>query len=154
LTSLAILLGGWERLGDRAGSLVVGDLVALDQLPGVGGIAMRSGVHAARTIARRLRGEAAEPFRYRDLGSMATNSRFRAVVTFGPIRLSGLIGWLAWLLVHRAFLTGFQNRVATMASWAVAFIGRGRPERAITVHQALGPAAPAPRQLLTEERLT
>jgi NADH dehydrogenase len=120
---------------------VVGDLMALGDLPGVAEVAMQSGVHAARTVARRLRGKPGEAFKYRDLGSMATISRFRAVVTFGPIRLSGFIGWLAWLLVHLAFLTGFKNRVATIASWTVAFIGHGRPERAITAHQALGRAA-------------
>jgi NADH dehydrogenase len=120
---------------------VVGDLMALNRLPGVAEVAMQSGLHAARTISRRLQGKGEKPFRYRDLGSMATISRFRAVATLGPIRLSGFIGWLAWLVVHLAFLTGFKNRVATIASWTIAFIGRRRPERAITAHQALGPAA-------------
>jgi NADH dehydrogenase len=124
---------------------VVGDLMALNHLPGVAEVAMQSGVHAARTIARRLRGNPGKPFKYRDLGSMATISRFRAVATLGPIRLSGFIGWLAWLLVHLASLTGFKNRIATIASWTIAFIGRGRPERAITAHQALGRAAAADR---------
>jgi NADH:ubiquinone reductase (H+-translocating) len=119
---------------------VVGDLMALSHLPGVAEVAMQSGVHAARTIARRLRGKPVGPFKYRDLGSMATISRFRAVATLGPVKVSGFVGWLVWLLVHLAFLTGFKNRVATIASWTIAFIGRGRPERAITVHQAVGPA--------------
>ena len=51
---------------------------------------MQSGVHAARTIARRLRGDTRErPFRYRDLGTMATIARFRAVVSIGRVRLTG-----------------------------------------------------------------
>jgi NADH dehydrogenase len=75
---------------------------------------------------------------------MATISRFRAIATLGPVRFSGFIGWLAWLLVHLAFLTGFKNRVAAIASWTIAFIGGGRPERAITVHQALGPGLVEP----------
>ena len=120
---------------------VVGDLMALDQLPGVAEVAMQSGIHAAHTIARRLRGKPDEPFKYRDLGSMATISRFRAVATLGPLRLSGFVGWLGWLCVHLAFLTGFKNRIATIASWTVAFIGRGRPERAVTAHQGLRSAA-------------
>jgi NADH:ubiquinone reductase (H+-translocating) len=115
---------------------VVGDLMALDDLPGVAEVAMQSGAHAARTIVRRLEGKAPEPFKYRDLGSMATISRFRAIATLGPLRLSGFIGWLAWLCVHLVFLTGFKNRFATVASWTVAFIGRGRPERAITGREA------------------
>jgi len=133
---------------------VIGDLMALSHLPGVAEVAMQSGVHAARTIARRLRGKPVGPFKYRDLGSMATISRFRAVVTLGRVRLSGLIGWLVWLLVHLAFLTGFKNRLATIASWTIAFIGRARPERAITVHQALGPAPVEPESDPLSDRLT
>jgi NADH dehydrogenase len=54
---------------------------------------------------------------------------------FGPVRLGGPVAWLLWLVVHLAFLTGFKNRVATLASWTVAFLGRGRPERTITEQQ-------------------
>ena len=50
----------------------IGDMMALDDLPGVAEVAMQSGLHAARTIKRRLGGsDEATPFRYRDLGSMA-----------------------------------------------------------------------------------
>jgi len=62
---------------------VVGDLMALDKLPGVAEVAMQSGIHAAQAIKRRIKGETeSRPFRYRDLGSMATVARFRAVVSF------------------------------------------------------------------------
>jgi NADH dehydrogenase len=117
---------------------VVGDLMRLDGLPGVAEVAMQSGAHAARTIARRLRGDTRErPFRYRDLGTMATIARFRAVVSIGRLRVSGLAGWLLWLLVHLVFLTGFKSRAAVVANWAVAFLGRGRRQRTITERQAL-----------------
>ena len=110
----------------------IGDMMALDDLPGVAEVAMQQGIHASSTIKRRLRGEEAKPFRYRDLGSMATISRFRAVVSFKGIRLSGFLGWMAWLFVHLAFLTGFKNRLATIPRWAFTFIGNGRPQRTIT----------------------
>jgi NADH dehydrogenase len=117
---------------------VVGDLMSLDHLPGVAEVAMQSGVHAARTIGRRLHGDNRERlFRYRDLGTMATIARFRAVAYIGRVRVTGLAGWLLWLVVHLAFLTGFKNRVAAVANWAVAFLGRGRPQRTITEQQVL-----------------
>jgi NADH dehydrogenase len=72
---------------------------------------------------------------------MATISRFRAVVSFKGIRLSGFIGWLAWLFVHLAFLTGFKNRLATIPRWAFTFIGNGRPQRTITMQQTIGRVA-------------
>ncbi|MGZ4329639.1 MAG: NAD(P)/FAD-dependent oxidoreductase [Solirubrobacteraceae bacterium] len=115
---------------------VIGDLMSLNNLPGVAEVAMQSGRHAARTIVRRLRGDATtREFRYHDLGTMATVSRFRGVASLGPVRVGGAVAWLLWLVVHLAFLAGFKNRVATLARWTIAFLGRGRPERTITEQQ-------------------
>ena len=119
----------------------IGDMMSLNELPGVAEVAMQQGLYASNTIKRRLRGSESQPFRYRDLGSMATISRFRAVVSFKGIRLSGFVGWLAWLFVHLAFLTGFKNRLATIPRWAFTFIGNGRPERTITLQQVIARVA-------------
>jgi NADH:ubiquinone reductase (H+-translocating) len=118
---------------------VVGDLMSLDGLPGVAQVAIQSGRHAAATIKRRLAGDAgSRPFRYRDRGSLATISRFRAVGTIGRLRVAGIPAWLLWLLVHLVWLTGFKNRVLVLAHWTIAFLSRGRPERAITEQQVFG----------------
>jgi NADH dehydrogenase len=117
---------------------VIGDLMA-GGFPGVAEVAMQSGVHAARTIRRRIHGDnEPRPFRYRDLGTMAAVSRFRAVGTIGPIQLWGFVGWVAWLFIHLLFLTGFKNRAAVLANWTIAFVGRGRTQRAITAQQVFG----------------
>jgi NADH dehydrogenase len=111
---------------------VVGDLMALNDLPGVAEVAMQSGAHSALTIRRRLRGnEEAKPFTYHDLGTLAVISRFRAVAKVGPLRIGGFGGWLLWLVVHVTFLTGFKNRFGALARWTVSFVGRGRYERAL-----------------------
>jgi NADH dehydrogenase len=131
---------------------VVGDLMSLNRLPGLSEVAMQSGVHAARTIVRRLKGDTGEhAFRYRDLGTMATISRFSAVVSIGRIRVAGFVGWVMWLVVHLAFLTGFKNRFAAVLNWAVAFLGRRRRQRTITEQQVFArtraleqPEAPSP----------
>jgi NADH dehydrogenase len=119
----------------------IGDMVSLDGLPGVAEVAMQQGRHASLTIRRRLRGEETKPFRYLDLGSMAAISRFRAIVSFKGIRLSGFLGWLTWLFVHLLFLTGFKNRFATVARWMVTFLGNGRPQRTITMQQVIARVA-------------
>jgi NADH dehydrogenase len=84
-----------------------------------------------------MRGQPPQPFHYRDLGTMSTIARFRAVATVGRLQISGFVGWLMWLVVHLAFLTGFKNRVSAVANWAVAFLGRGRRQRTITKQQTL-----------------
>jgi NADH dehydrogenase len=118
---------------------VVGDLMALDNLPGVAEVAMQSGAHAAHSIRRRLAGKDPKPFHYRDLGTLAVISRFTAVAKVGWLRVSGFLGWLIWLVVHITFLTGFKNRVGALARWAVSFIGRGRSERALVSRSMIGP---------------
>jgi NADH dehydrogenase len=110
---------------------VVGDMMNLNDLPGVAEVALQTGIHAARTIKRRLEGEEPQPFKYRDLGSMAAVSRRRAVVSFHGVRVSGWLGWLMWMFVHLAFLTGFKNRFKTVISWMLSFLGAGRTERAL-----------------------
>jgi NADH dehydrogenase len=117
---------------------VVGDMMALDDLPGVSPVAIQGARHAAKQIRRSLSGdESARPFRYVDKGSMATISRFRAVASVGRFRMSGFVAWLAWLLVHLVYLTAFKNRVTALLHWAVSFIGRGRSERTSTRQQVV-----------------
>jgi hypothetical protein len=72
---------------------IVGDLMSLVVLPGVAQVAIQSGRHAARTIAQRVAGDTTRrPFRYRDLGTQATISRFRALAALGRIEAAGF-GW-------------------------------------------------------------
>jgi NADH dehydrogenase len=155
----ALLIGQKDIPRDRSGrvkvspdcsipgypeAFVVGDLMALDDLPGVAEVAMQSGAHAAHTIRRRLRGnDAMRPFRYHDLGTLAAISRFRAVAKIGPLRIGGFIGWLLWLVVHVTFLTGFKNRLGALARWVISFVGRGRYERALTGRWTVHEGRPA-----------
>ena len=112
----------------------VGDMATVNDLPGVCEVAMQGSLHAANAIRRRLRGETDDvPFKYRDLGSAAAVGRFKAIVDFKGIKLSGLPGWFVWLFVHIAFLNGFGNRFATMMRWARSMIGTSRPERVFSV---------------------
>jgi len=114
----------------------VGDMMSLDQLPGVAQVAIQSGRHAAGQIRKRLAGQpTGQPFKYFDKGSLATISRFSAVASVGRFRFAGLLGWLLWLVVHLLYLVGFKNRVTAVLHWLVSFIGRGRSERVATFQQ-------------------
>jgi NADH dehydrogenase len=121
---------------DQSRIYVIGDLAALEQdgkpIPGVAPAAIQQGKHAAQNILRELRGEARRPFRYRDKGSLATIGRAAAVADLGRLRLSGLIAWLAWLVVHIFFLIGFRNRYLVLFEWAWSYITSERGARLIT----------------------
>ena len=89
---------------------VVGDMMSLDGLPGVAQVAIQGGKYAAKQIMDEVeKGRTPaerKPFKYFDKGSMATVSRYSAVVKMGPIEISGFIAWIMWLVVHLAYLIG------------------------------------------------
>ena len=121
---------------------VVGDMISLDDLPGVAQVAIQGAKYAAKEIDNRLEGKAPQgPFTYFDKGSMAIISRFNAVAMVGKLRVSGLLAWLMWLGVHLIYITGFKNRVTALLHWAVSFLGRGRSERTTTEQQIFARAA-------------
>jgi len=112
---------------------VIGDMMSLRKLPGVAEVAMQSGLYAGHRIKRQLKGnESAKPFKYHDLGSAAYISRGHAVVSAGPIKLSRFPGWVVWLFIHIAFLTGYRNRVGAILTWWLAFTRDLRRERFFT----------------------
>jgi len=118
---------------------VVGDMMALDGLPGVAQVAIQGARFAAKQITRRLDGTPLEPrFEYVDKGSMATISRFSAVASIGRLRFSGFFAWVLWLAIHLVYIIGFKHRVTTLLHWAVSFLGRGRSERVATEQQVFG----------------
>lgn len=109
----------------HAGVFVAGDLASFPHqtgkpLPGVAQVAKQQGAHAARNVARLIRGEATRPFRYFDPGNMATIGRANAIADFGWLQVSGFAGWLVWLFVHILFLIGFRNRLSVMLQWAAS----------------------------------
>lgn len=116
---------------------VVGDMASLalpdgSLLPGVAPAAIQTGVHAARTVARDIRHQAREPYRYRDKGLMATIGKSRAIALSGKLRLTGRLAWFAWLFVHIYYLIGFKNRLGVMWQWVWSYLFSKRGARLIT----------------------
>jgi NADH:ubiquinone reductase (H+-translocating) len=114
--------------------MVTGDMMSLDNLPGVAEVAMQAGLYAGRRTDHLARGAAFDkPFRYHDLGTAAYISRGRAVVSAFKLNFSGFLGWWVWLFIHIAFLTGYRNRVGALLDWWFAFTRDVRRERTFTV---------------------
>ena len=101
-------------------------------LPGVAPVAKQQGLYVASLLIARGRGATVAPFRYRDLGALATIGRKRAVAQFGKFRLSGFLAWLLWSLAHIYFLIGFRNRFVVVLNWAWSYITFQRGSRLIT----------------------
>jgi NADH:ubiquinone reductase (H+-translocating) len=120
----------------------VGDasLIVDKPLPQLAQPALQMGKFAARQIARLHRGLDTETFKYRDKGTMATIGRGDAVlqVPIG-IKLTGIIAWLGWIVLHITYLLGGRNRVQTLINLGSRYIG---PRRSSAI---VGDVLPPPR---------
>ncbi|OBK16462.1 NAD(P)/FAD-dependent oxidoreductase [Mycobacterium asiaticum] len=115
---------------------VIGDLASVPDVPGMAQGAIQGAHYATKVIKNMVKGKDdpanREPFNYFNKGSMATVSRYSAVAQVGKLEFGGFIAWLAWLVLHLAYLVGHRNRIAALFSWVISFLGRTRGQMAIT----------------------
>ena len=118
------------------GVFVIGDLASISSdgkpVPGLSPAALQEGRHAAKNIARSIRGEPTLPFHYRDKGTLATIGKAAAVADIAGMHFGGLIAWLMWIFVHIFFLIGFRNRFIVIVEWAWTYVRNDRGARLIT----------------------
>jgi NADH:ubiquinone reductase (H+-translocating) len=121
----------------------VGDMVSLNNLPGVAQPAIQEGKYVGTVIKARLSGGDVEPFRYFDKGSMATIGYRSAVADAFGRKVTGFPAYVMWAFIHVMYLVGWGNRFGTLYTWARAiWLGHNRAHRIITFESA--------RQELTE----
>ncbi len=88
--------------------------------PQVAQVALQQGSNLAQNLKRLLRGGSVAnwtAFAYRDLGSMATIGRHRAVVDLPFWRFQGAFAWFVWLFVHLFALIGVKNKIFVFLNW-------------------------------------
>lgn len=101
-------------------------------LPGVTPVAKQQGQYVAQLLITRQNDKTAQPFRYRDFGSLATIGRKRAVAQLGRLKIKGFFAWLLWSGAHIYFLIGFRNRLVVATNWAWNYVTFQRGTRLIT----------------------
>lgn len=115
---------------------VVGDAAHIDDngrpLPMTAVVALQSGSLAAANVTRMVRGENPVPFKFKDLGTLATIGRNAAVGQIGSLQISGMMAWLLWTFIHIWRLVSFRNRIFVFWRWFWDYIFFDRSVRLIT----------------------
>ena len=115
---------------------VVGDLAEMytdgKRVPGVAQGAIQGGKHTARNILRLIDGLFTKPFRYRNIGDLATIGRHRAIAQLPALEMWGFPAWLFWLFLHIMYLAGFRNRAVVLIEWAYSYFMYQMGTRLIT----------------------
>ena len=90
--------------------------------PQVAQAAIQQGKNLAHNFLSLSKNIPTKPFHYRDLGSMATVGRNKAVVDLPFWRFQGFFAWLVWLIVHLFSLIGVKNKIFDFINWLWSYM--------------------------------
>jgi NADH:ubiquinone reductase (H+-translocating) len=122
---------GYEKI------FAIGDIAAMETEkwpqghPMVAQPALQQGKLLGENIIRLIHKKSLKPFEYKDLGSMATIGRNKAVVDLPKFHFSGVFAWFVWMFVHLFSLIGFKNKAVVFLNWVYNYIRFDREGRLI-----------------------
>ena len=111
----------YNRIPGLEGVFAIGDqcLQTTDKAypnghPQVAQVAIQQAKNLAKNLKKINEGQAESSltaFKYKNLGSMATIGRNKAVVEIGKLRSQGFFAWILWLVVHLRSILGVKNKM-------------------------------------------
>lgn len=100
--------------------------------PQVAQVAIQQGKILAKNLVSMIKKKGKmKPFEYKDLGSMATVGRNRAVVDLPKWKFQGMFAWFVWLFVHLIAIVGFRNKIIILLNWFWNYFTYDRATRLI-----------------------
>ena len=119
-----IKVDAFNRVEGTDNIFAIGDLCILsgdedypNGHPQLAQVAIQQGELLAKNLIRLEKGKEMKPFHYRNLGSMATVGRNRAVAEFSKVKMQGWFAWVMWLVVHLRSILGVRNKVVVLLNW-------------------------------------
>ncbi len=101
-------------------------------LPMLATVAIQQGRNLAKNIIHMQKGKKPRPFKYKDMGTMATIGRNRAVIDLPyHIRLGGFPAWFIWMFIHLFSLAGFRRKFLVFSSWVWNYLTYSQGNRLI-----------------------
>ncbi len=123
-----IIVNEFNQIKGFSNIYAIGDVCLLTEEkfpnghPQVAQVAIQQGNLLAKNFKRMESGKPLEPFHYKDLGTLATIGRNKAVADLHRIKLKGISAWLVWLLVHLRSILGVKNKLFVLINWIWNYI--------------------------------
>lgn len=118
-----ILVDEYNRMKGCANIFAIGDVCLQTETdypqghPQVAQVAIQQGSLLADNLKRIEDGEPLKPFHYRNLGTLATVGRNKAVADLNKLKLQGFLAWLVWMGVHLRSILGVKNKIMVLIEW-------------------------------------
>ena len=132
----------YNRIPGLEGVFAIGDqcLQTTDEAypnghPQVAQVAIQQAKNLAKNLKKINEGLADSSltaFKYKNLGSMATIGRNKAVVEIGKLRSQGFFAWILWLVVHLRSILGVKNKMMVLLNWLWKYVSYNDSIRMIT----------------------
>jgi len=99
--------------------------------PQLANVAINQAKNLARNLKNLQRNKNLIEYEYKDLGTMATIGRNKAIVDFPFLRIKGFFGWLIWMFLHLMLILSVKNKLLIFINWAWAYITKNTSLRLI-----------------------
>ncbi len=99
--------------------------------PQVANVAINQAKNLARNLNNRVLKKEMKEFEYKDLGSMATIGKNKAVVDLKFLKLKGFFAWLIWMFLHLMLILSVKNKLIIFINWAWAYLTKDTSLRLI-----------------------
>lgn len=103
-------------------SLVEGDEEYPLGHPQLAQVAMQQAKTVAKNFKAMSKGKELKPFKYKNLGVMATIGRTHAVAEISGKKFGGFPAWALWLVVHLRSILGVKNKTFILLNWVWNYI--------------------------------
>jgi NADH dehydrogenase, FAD-containing subunit len=90
--------------------------------PQLAQVAIQQGDLLASNLKSLEKGKKLKPFHYRNLGSLATVGRNKAVADFNQLKMHGWFAWIIWLVIHLRSILGIRNKVMVLVNWVWGYL--------------------------------
>ncbi len=90
--------------------------------PQLAQVAMQQAKTVAKNFKAMSKGKELKPFKYKNLGVMATIGRNHAVAEISGKKFGGFPAWALWLVVHLRSILGVKNKTFILLNWVWNYI--------------------------------
>ncbi|WP_255417143.1 NAD(P)/FAD-dependent oxidoreductase [Proteiniphilum sp. X52] len=100
--------------------------------PQLANVAIGQGKNLAKNLRKIVEGKTdLKPYEYRNLGTMATVGRNKAVVDLPFVKFKGRFAWLVWMFLHLMLILSVRNKLVVFINWAWNYVTKNNSLRLI-----------------------
>lgn len=126
-----------NKVPERNNIFAIGDMALMETPkyphghPQLANVAINQARNLANNLKKIIQGKKPVVYEYKDLGTMATIGKNKAIVDLPYVRFKGFFAWLIWMFLHLMLILSVRNKLIIFINWAWAYITKNTALRLI-----------------------